>query len=62
MAKTIKGYSVEMISELESLHRKGSKSCMHCWKPLDSESYCKSCETTSDIESDPFLNVDLIVE
>jgi predicted amidophosphoribosyltransferase len=63
MKKTIKGYSTTLVNELESLHSEGSSSsCQYCWKPLNSENYCKSCETTSDIESDPFLNVDLIVE
>jgi hypothetical protein len=57
MAKTIKGYSVEMINELESLHSEGSSSsCQYCWKPVVGNK-CTSCKTENNLESDPFLNL-----
>lgn len=30
--------------------------CMYCWQPTET-SYCESCDATTDIANDPFLNM-----
>lgn len=57
MTKT-KGYLQELVNELENAHLESSSqsSCIHCWHPIVNN-YCKSCDTTNNLESDPFLNL-----
>jgi hypothetical protein len=35
--------------------------CMYCWQPTETN-HCNDCDTVTDIENDPFLNMNEQVE
>lgn len=43
---------------LSEKHEKSTSDhkCMYCWQPTET-SYCESCDTVTDLEKDPFLNM-----
>jgi hypothetical protein len=55
----------ELTSEMKTLevvltekHEKATTDlvCMYCWQPTET-SHCNSCDATTDLQNDPFLNM-----
>ncbi|MED1863303.1 hypothetical protein P4V41_07525 [Fictibacillus nanhaiensis] len=46
---------LEVVLEVKHAEKDTVHVCMYCWQPT-ATAYCESCETSTELQNDPFLN------